>query len=125
MALNLSIKHRLLGTALIFVVLTVTVGAAGYRAINELAEANEASAVYAEAIRYQVEIDMFHDALSSDVNAALVAGLRQQEDDYKVTKEDVVANGLAMQKDMDIIAALPLSDDVKAKVAAAQAPLEA
>lgn len=125
MALNISIKHRLLGTALVFITLTLTVGAVGYRAITELADANEASAVYAEAIRYQVEVDMFHDALSSDVNAALIAGMRQQEDDYKLAKEDVVANGLAMKKDMDIIAALPLSDDVKAKVSAAQAPLDA
>lgn len=125
MALNISIKHRLLGNAFAFIALTLTVGGVGYRAIAELADVNEASAVYAEAIRYQVEVDMFHDALSSDVNAALVAGLRQRRGDYDGVKEDVVANGLAMRKNMEVIAALPLSDDVKTRISAAQAPLDA
>ena len=122
---RLSIQQRLYGSALVFVVLTLIVGVVGYRAINHLSDANATSATYAEAIRYQVEVDMFHDGLSNIVNAALIAGLKQDSDAYSQAQADVKEMGAAMKKDIDIVAGLPLDEGIKAQVARADGPLVA
>ncbi|MCB1955507.1 MAG: methyl-accepting chemotaxis protein [Rhodocyclaceae bacterium] len=120
-----SIKARLIATAVFFVTLAVIVGGIGYTGITRLAEANRVSAVYAEAIRYQVEVDMFHDGLSSVVNAALLAGLRRNAEGYERARTDLAEQAKKMQEDLEIVAGLDLDDEVKAKTAAAREPIAA
>lgn len=125
MADRLTIRQRLYGCALAFIALTLGVGVIGYRAIERLDEANARSATYAEAIRYQVEIDMFHDGLASVVNAALIAGMQQDRGAYDKALAALDEQSEAMQKDIDVVAGLALDPDVRALVEAAQAPLKA
>ncbi|MCB1906899.1 MAG: methyl-accepting chemotaxis protein [Rhodocyclaceae bacterium] len=122
---QLTIRIRLFLTAAISVALTTVIGFVGYQGLARLSEANQASAVYAKAIRYQVEVDMFHDGLASVVHAALIAGLRSDQELYARARTDLEEQAKAMQEDIDIVAGLPLSPDVQAKVDAALQPIAA
>ncbi len=122
---RLSIRARLYLMAAVSILLTALVGGIGYNGQQKLIAANHNSAIYAEAIRYQVEVDMFHDGLNSVVNASLISGMKLDEEMYKRAKADLEEMSEAMKKDIGIVAALPLDDDVKARVEEAQAPLEA
>ena len=63
MALELTIRQKLVGSTVIPVALTFTVGLIGYFSIGKLADSNELSIAYARAIRLNVETDMFHELI--------------------------------------------------------------
>ncbi|NMF97747.2 methyl-accepting chemotaxis protein [Aromatoleum toluolicum] len=125
MAYTLTIKQKLLGSAAISIVLTLGVGLIGYMSTVQLSEANELSATYAEAIRFHVETDMFHDALNSDVQAALLAGLRGDAEAHKGALADVAEHATSMKTNVAELARLPISAEIKQAIAQTDAPLEA
>lgn len=124
MQFNLDIKRKVIAAAACFIALASGIGIVGYRAIQHLADANREAAVYAEAIRYQVETDMFHDGLASVVNAALLAGLRADRAGWETARADVVEQAKAMREDLDRVAGLPLDPKVLKRVASARQPVE-
>ncbi|NMG73920.1 methyl-accepting chemotaxis protein [Aromatoleum diolicum] len=125
MAHTLTIKQKLLGSAAISIALTLGVGLIGYTSTVKLSEANEVSATYAEAIRFHVETDMFHDALNSDVQAALLAGLRNDPAAHKAAVADVAEHAASIKSNVASLAALPISAEIKQAIAQSDTPLEA
>jgi len=119
----MNIRQKLIGMAIISLVATLAVGMIGYRSVGALSEANQSATVYAEAIRYQVETDMFHDALRSDVLSALLAGLRQEPEELERARADVEEHGATMKKNIDALAALPLAPEIHAALAEVAKPL--
>lgn len=67
MKLDLSIKQRLVSICALSLALLAGVGCLAYLAIAKLSAANEASAVYADALRHHLEVDMFHEGLTGVV----------------------------------------------------------
>ena len=104
MRLKLNIQDKIIAASACFIALASGIGIVGYRAIQHLTEANRAAAAYAEGIRYQVETDMFHDGLASVVNAALIAGLRDDREGWEAARADVTEQGEAMKADLDRVA---------------------
>lgn len=84
MNLNLTMRQRLFGMFAFSAVLLTIVGSAGYFAVTHLKETNAISGMYADAIAYQMEADMMHDALRADVLASLRAGSAMQHDAKEV-----------------------------------------
>jgi methyl-accepting chemotaxis protein len=125
MSLSLTIRQKLCGSAWISLTATLLVGVVGYRAVTSLADANAVAATYAEAIRYQVESDMFHDALNSDVLAALLAGVRKDEAAHKDAKKDVAEHAKSMKENIAALNGLPVDPEIKRALADVQEPLEA
>ncbi len=72
--MKLTISRQLLGVSLLVTLLTVGMTATGYRGAANLAAANDQMRVNAEALRNHMEGDMMHDALRSDVLAAIIDG---------------------------------------------------
>ena len=124
MKLKLNIKGKIVAAAVCFVALSTAIGVVGYLAIQHLTAANREAASYAEGIRYQVETDMFHDGLASIVNAALIAGLRNDRDGWTAARAEVAEMGDEMKEDLERVAALPLAPAVLKKVAAAIQPVD-
>jgi len=125
MAYTLTIKQKLLGSAALSIALTLGVGLIGYASTVKLSEANEISATYAEAIRFHVETDMFHDALNSDVQAALLAGLRNDAAAHKAAVTDVTEHAALMKTKVAGLARLPISAEIKQAIEQTGTPLEA
>lgn len=118
-----TITVRLYLNAAISIGLIGVVGFVGYQGILHLTEANQTSATYAKAIRYQVEVDMFHDGIASVVNAALISGLRFDRPMYESARAGLEEHAKAMQDDISTVAGLPLDPEVKAKLEATRDPL--
>jgi len=125
MALKLTIRQKLIGSTVIPVALTFTVGLIGYHAIGELDHANEVSTTYASAVRFNVETDMLHDALNSDVQSALLAGLQTDASAHAAAARDVAEHSNAIKANMQSLAELPIADDIKAKLQQSGAALDA
>ena len=119
-----TITVRLYLNAAISIGLIGVVGFVGYQGILHLTEANQTSATYAKAIRYQVEVDMFHDGIASVVNAALISGLRFDRPMYESARAGLEEHAKAMQDDISTVAGLPLDPEVKAKLEATLAQQE-
>jgi methyl-accepting chemotaxis protein len=125
MAITLTIRQKLFGSAALSVALTLAIGLIGYRSIVELTETNDISATYAKAIRFNVETDMFHDALNSDVQAALLAGLQGDAAAHAAAREDVAEHAKAIKANVKALAELPIADEIRAKIEQAGSALEA
>ncbi|BAL26067.1 methyl-accepting chemotaxis protein [Azoarcus sp. KH32C] len=125
MAFTLTIKQKLLGSAGLSLALTLGVGLIGYSSTVRLSEASAVSTTYAEAIRFHVETDMFHDALNSDVQAALLAGMRNDAEAHKAAMEDVAEHSKAIKSNVTELLKLPISADLRRAIEQADTPLDA
>jgi methyl-accepting chemotaxis protein len=123
--MSLSIRQKVLGTALLAIVLILLVGLTGYNGIVRLTEANDVSTTYAEAIRHHVETDMFHDALNSDVQAALLAGIRADADGHKQALADVKEHAAAIKSNVAALAQLPVAAEIRNAIEQARPALDA
>jgi methyl-accepting chemotaxis protein len=80
--------------------------------------------MYSEAIRYQVESDMFHDALNSDVLSALLASVRKDKASHAAAVKDTDEHASNMKENIAALNALPLDPEIKRALADVQTPLE-
>lgn len=122
--MTLTIRQKLFGSAWISLSATLIVGAVGYQSITRLSEANSVAAMYSEAIRYQVESDMFHDALNSDVLSALLASVRKDKASHAAAVKDTDEHASNMKENIAALNALPLDPEIKRALADVQTPLE-
>jgi methyl-accepting chemotaxis protein len=124
MAIKSSIKVKLFASACVSLSATLIVGVIAYQSITKLSDANSVAATYAEAIRYQVESDMFHDALNSDALAALLAGVRQDAEAHKAAISDTAEHAAALKANITALNALPIAPEIKQVIGNLQLPLE-
>jgi methyl-accepting chemotaxis protein len=124
MAINLSIRQKLSGSAWISLSATLLIGVVAHQSISRLSEANSVAATYAEAIRFQVESDMFHDALNSDVLAALLAGLRKDQAAHQAAVAEAAEHAEALKSNIAALNALAVAPEIKQVIDGVQGPLE-
>ena len=124
MAIKLSIRVKLCASAWVSLGATLIIGIVAYQSITRLADANSVAATYAEAIRYQVESDMFHDALNSDALSALLSGVRQDSAAHKTALSDTAEHAAALKANLTALNALPINPEIKQVISDLQLPLE-
>jgi len=78
---NLSLRLKLLSLALMGAVGTIVVGAVGYLSLGSSITASQSLMVASSVQRAQMDADMMHDAMRSDVYSAMLAG--QTADDKR------------------------------------------
>jgi len=122
---NLTIRQKRWGSALVSVALCAALGSVGYNGISRLAEANSLAAVYSEAIRFQVETDMLHDALNSDVQAALLAGVQKDKARHADAVKDTAQHTAELRAHLVSLKALDIDAGIKVALNEADAPLAA
>src|SRR3546814_19527610 len=72
--LNLTLRHKLTGFAVILIVIIAAMGTVGYTVAQSLSGVLAQSTTTALALRNHLEADMMHDALRGDVLSDLHAG---------------------------------------------------
>ena len=122
--MHLTIKNKLVGITAISLVTIAIVGTVGYRSISNLRTANDTATIYAQAIRLQVETDMFHDALRSDVLAAIIA--RNQKDTAALgqARSDVDEHATTMKNNIERLNGLSLAPALRQSLAEVARPLD-
>lgn len=123
--MQLSIKRKLIGITVISLITIALVGTVGYRSISDLRAANDTATVYAQAIRLQVETDMFHDALRSDVLAAIIARSQKDSAGLGQVRSDVDEHAATMQSNIAALRGMSLAPDLTKALAEVAKPLDA
>lgn len=116
--MNLTIKKRLLLSNLTSLAFVVIVGLIGYYAVGKLDNAMDAISINGTAIKAQLQADQAHDALRSDVLAALLAGANADADGQKQAAADARDHAALLTRSMGDMALL--ATDAQLKQAMAQ-----
>ena len=116
--MNLTIKKRLLLSNLTSLGFVVIVGLIGYYAVGKLDNAMDAISINGTAIKAQLQADQAHDALRSDVLAAVLAGTNADADGQKQAAADAREHAALLTRSMDDMARL--ATDAQLKQAMAQ-----
>lgn len=123
MTLTIKQKSIVLGAAIFG--LTLLVGGTGWWGTREFQADMQQSTTAAAALRNQVEADMMHDALRADVLAAIVASGRGAADQRAQIEADLLDHIATMKERLAENAQLPLPDEIKTALRAAEEPLHA
>lgn len=86
----MTIKLKLIGFALVGLVVLAIIGGAGFIGIGQLDQAANEMSRNTAVLRNHLTADMMHDALSSDVMAALIASQRRDDEGLKTAAADLV-----------------------------------
>jgi methyl-accepting chemotaxis protein len=121
--MNLSVKQRLVGNALLAIATTLVVGVAGYGGIFQLDDAMDRIVGDAKALRQQMDADMRHDTLRSDVYVALFQGSQGSQNDRDKLAAAARKHGEELLKAVQA-AGENSSEDVQRLVAQAKPDLE-
>ena len=124
MSLQLSIRQKLCGSAWVSLGATLLIGIIAHQSISRLADANAVATTYAEAIRFQVESDMLHDALNSDVLAALLAGVRKDAGAHKEALAETAEHAREFRANIASLNGLPVAPEIKQVIEGLRQPLD-
>ncbi|WP_077036700.1 methyl-accepting chemotaxis protein [Pelomonas sp. KK5] len=119
----MTIKQRMLALSLLGLGFVLAVGFVGYAAVNSLATTNAALTQSGSALKAQMAADQMHDALRGDVLRALLAAANK--DDPAQIRKELDEHVKAFREQVDALKALPLSEEIRASIAKAEAPLNA
>ncbi|MES2771675.1 MAG: methyl-accepting chemotaxis protein [Pseudomonadota bacterium] len=120
MLANLTIKQKILGSSAVSAILALALGITGYQSVNLLSQANILAANYSEAIHYQAEIDMLHDAINSDVMASMLAAVHQNEAAHRRSVSAVAEHAALIQSDLAALNTLPVNAEIKQAISGLQ-----
>ena len=121
--MSLSLRGRFLANGSLGFAVTLVVGLVGFWAATTISESARLAATFGTALRHQVEIDMMHDALRSDVLSALLHA--ESGADPAEIKSDLAEHMQIMEESFTENLALELPGPVKQELAAAQDSLRA
>jgi methyl-accepting chemotaxis protein len=116
MAMQLTIRHKLIVLGLLSIAFVVTVGTTGYVAASRLGGAAQQIAVGGSALKDQMTADQAHDALRSDVLAALLAGDKPDAASQKAIRSEVDEHSKAFRDAIAQLEAHPLDPATRASV---------
>ncbi|RYY76326.1 MAG: methyl-accepting chemotaxis protein [Gammaproteobacteria bacterium] len=85
----LTIKNKLIGLTLLGLIITAVVGVYSYSSIQQLRVAMNNIVVSSAILRNHMFADMMHDALNSDVNAALIAAESSGTDEISAVEKEL------------------------------------
>jgi methyl-accepting chemotaxis protein len=125
MTLKLSIQGKLYALSLIGLAFVAIVGATGLVATQRLTVSSQQIAEGGAALRSQMEADQAHDALRSDVLAALLASQLTDTEERKAIKADLLAHGKLFTESIKALDEMPLEPATRAAVAKVQPALTA
>ena len=115
--MNLTIKKRLLLSNLASLSFVAIVGLIGYFAVRSLDEAMDAVSLNGTAIKAQMQADQTHDALRSDVLAAMLGGASGNAEQLKQARDDGREHMAAFNRLMGEMDALATSSELKQAMA--------
>jgi methyl-accepting chemotaxis protein len=116
MNLKLTIQGKLYALSLIGLAFVAVVGATGLIATRNLTHSSQQISDGGSALKSQMEADQAHDALRSDVLAALLAGEKKDADEEKSIKGDLQTHAKSFSESIKELEAMPLDDSTRAAV---------
>ncbi|MFG1495532.1 methyl-accepting chemotaxis protein [Saccharospirillum sp. HFRX-1] len=97
----MTIKLKLLGLALVAVLALALTGAFGFLGINQLDRSASAMLTNTSILSHHLTADMMHDALSSDVMAALIASQTRDQEALATVQADLVEHADNFRAQLD------------------------
>ncbi len=113
------IVHKMLGLAALGSLASVFVGAAGLVGASGLSDGLADAVVATRSVRAAGNADMMHDAVRSDVLAAIVAVQQGDQDGLKAAQKDLKDNGDRLVSLLSELQSMPLPSTVVTQVAEA------
>ena len=123
--MNLTIKKRLLLSNLTSLAFVVIVGLIGYRAVGTLDNAMDAISINGSAIKAQLQADQAHDALRSDVLAAMLASSNDDADGQKQAATDARDHAALFTRTMAEMDGLATNPELKQAMARVRPDVDA
>ncbi len=108
--MRLTIRNKLFGLSILGIFLAVAIGATGHWGVRKVDTSNREILTTAAANRNHIEGALMHDALKSDVYAALLANTTAEQ---QKARQDLADHSAAFRKRLEANKALPLTGDVK------------
>ena len=100
------------------------VGGVGFYAKYQLADALDANSTLALALRNQMEADMMHDSLRSDVLDAVLAGASNNADRVKEAEKEMAAHTANFKASLEANRKLQLDKETELRLKEINAPLD-
>lgn len=113
MALNLTVKKKLLAFSFLALTFVVGVAGGGYWGNRELSNSLAHITTNFSGLRNHLEADMMHDAVRGDVISALYASKNGNTTQYQEAANDLKEHAAELRRHLESNAALPLPDDIK------------
>ncbi|HEY1092460.1 MAG TPA: HAMP domain-containing protein, partial [Burkholderiaceae bacterium] len=123
MAVELSIRQRMLGLSVLSLAFLLAVGAVGYLAVNRMDGATADLTRTGSALRAQMEADMMHDALRGDVLKALLSASKGQQAEEASVKKELGEHTEEFRAQMKELKSMSLTPEIDASIAATQSQL--
>ncbi|MCP5185257.1 MAG: hypothetical protein H6993_14930 [Pseudomonadales bacterium] len=114
--MQIGIRQNLMLFATITVIATVFVGATGYFGQRNQEDSLTDMSAKMQALRFQLEADMMHDAIRGDVLAALYAASTRNTAARSEVEADLAGHVDTFTARIDAISSLPVSSDILAAV---------
>ena len=124
MTMEITIKQKLTGFAIIVLLLLLGVGTSGYWGVRQLHQAMQIAVRDAAALRNHMESDMMHHALRADVYMALHAGPKATAAEKQVIRAAMAEHIKIFKDDLRKNDALPLDAATKTALAQVRGPLD-
>ncbi len=121
----MKIRTQLLALGLTGIALISIVGALSLYAKRKVDVALEANTLLTTVLRNHGEADMMHDSLRGDVYEAVLAGINGDTEHIKEVQKEFAEHAANFRARIAANGKLDLDADVRARLAALQAPLEA
>ncbi|MCE4557711.1 methyl-accepting chemotaxis protein [Roseateles cellulosilyticus] len=125
MTMTWHVRHRLLALSLLGLAFVLGTGTVGYLSLQQMAGMAARQSLASEALRSQMEADMMHDTLRSDVLAALLAASKQQDNELAAAAKDIREHTEEFISDMAKLKGMAVNDEITASVQKTQTQLNA
>ncbi len=119
------VRQRLLGLCLVGLALVAAVSGVGYFALSQMTQSSEQQSAASSALRHQMEADMMHDTLRSDVMAALFAASKGQVEDVEAMRKEIKEHSAEFLQHMEELRAAQLTSEITEGVRQTQVKLNA
>jgi len=122
--MNLTIRQKLLGLALVGVALVAGAGGAGVWGLSRLDDSMALATNYASALRNMGDVDMYHEGLVGAVHQALTVAERADAGETRRVEERTARQVAAMRKAMAELEQIPLAAELHGRIQASRPALE-
>ena len=121
--MNLSIRMKLLLSGLASLAIAIIIAIAGFLGVEQLDTAMDDIVVNSTGLKNHLTADMMHDALRSDVYAAIVAAQGNKLDMKPAIESDLREHAALFERSLRANESLGLNDDIRNKLQKTHNPL--
>lgn len=122
--MNLTIRQKLVGLAVVGVLLVAGAGAVGVWGLSRLEDATVLATNYATALRHMGDVDMYHEGLVGAVHQALTIAERADADETRRVNERTARQLASMREAMAELEQLPLAAELHERIVSGRPALE-